>query len=505
MRWALDLPPGLIGDDTSHAEGNRWRSGSNVRFWRKRPEVVGGWESLIADLLGGVCRSILPWSGSDSQVNIAFGTHATLEVWIAGVLSDITPTGLAAGQIDGTGGAGYGTGAYGIGNYGELSTTEFFPRTWSLGAWGKQLVASPRGGTIYLWANNTASPAAALSNAPANVTYMLVAPQDQVFALGCNEEVSGTFNPLCIRHSSIRNNNQWNTATSTTAREYILPGGGRIIAGRVVGNYLLVWTDQALFLGTYIGDLAQPWRFDQVDRNCGLIGPGAVAVLGQTAYWLSTDKQFRAYVLGGAPTIIPCPLRENVDTYLAASQSDKIVASTCAQYGEIRWDYPDSRDGFENSRYLSLCTVADTAGAWSQGLMPRTAYVDAGPSLYPCATTYEGNIFWQELGRSADGAALSWFLKSGDLSISDDQTMMIRGVWPDFKDQAGAINLTLYSRLKPQGDEVEWGPYSCAIGADRVDFRTSGRFYNVLFEGDSSPSGGRFGAPVFDIQPTGAR
>jgi hypothetical protein len=49
------------------------------------------------------------------------------------------------------------------------------------------------------------------------VTYALVAPMEggyQLFALGCNEEVSGNFNPLCIRHSSVRNNTEWNTATS---------------------------------------------------------------------------------------------------------------------------------------------------------------------------------------------------------------------------------------------------------------------------------------------------
>lgn len=505
MRFALDLPPGLIGDDTSLATTNRWKDASNMRFWLGRPQTVAGWESLTTELLGGVCRSILAWSGADAQLSMLFGTHATLQVWVGGELADITPVGLAAGQIDGTGGTGYGTGGYGVGGYGEPSATEYFPRTWSLAAWGDDAMASPRGGTIYQWENSLVVKAQALSNAPANVTYMLVAPQEQVFAFGCNEEVSGTFNPVCIRHSSIRDANEWNTDINTTAREYVLPGGGRIVAARVIGDNIACWTENALFIGSYVGALAQPWRFDRVATECGLIGPNAVAILGQTAYWLSSDRQFRGYSLGGSPIPIPCPLRSNIDTYLSPSQGDKIVASSCAQYGEIRFDYPDARDGYENSRHLSLCTAGDDAGAWSKGIMPRTAYVDAGPSAYPCGVTYEGNVYWQERGTSADGAPYAWFIESGDLVPSKDSTALVRALWPDFFSQIGGVMLTLFARFKPQQTEVEYGPYALAPNQERRDLRVSGRFFRVRFDGDSSPTSCRLGTPIFDLTPTGTR
>ena len=45
---------------------------------------------------------------------------------------------------------------------------------------------------------------------------------------------------------------QWSTSASgSTAREYILTGGGRIVAGRMCGPYMLVWTGDALFLGAF--------------------------------------------------------------------------------------------------------------------------------------------------------------------------------------------------------------------------------------------------------------
>ncbi|MEQ8736694.1 MAG: hypothetical protein RIC29_17360 [Rhodospirillaceae bacterium] len=61
---------------------------------------------------------------------------------------------LAPGLIDGTGGAGYGTGAYGVGDYGIVSDIDYFLRSWSMSNWGQNLIANPRGGAIYEWAPN---------------------------------------------------------------------------------------------------------------------------------------------------------------------------------------------------------------------------------------------------------------------------------------------------------------------------------------------------------------
>lgn len=177
MKIPFELPPGLNGDDTTFAGSGRWADGSNVRFRLGRPEVIGGWERLTADPLIGVCRAVFPWSDNAGVLNIGFGTHSKLQLWRGGALFDITPSsGFAPGAIDGAGSAGYGTGGYGVGGYGLPSVSDYFPMTWSFGAWGQQLLASPRNQTIFAWSNDTAQPAQALANAPANVTHMLVAP-----------------------------------------------------------------------------------------------------------------------------------------------------------------------------------------------------------------------------------------------------------------------------------------------------------------------------------------
>lgn len=436
---------------------------------------------------------------------ITHGSNAGSTATGGGSAVKIAPqVAFADGTVDGTGQSGYGTGAFGIGGYGSPSTEEYFPRTYSLAAWGENLLANPRGGAIHAWTNDTGVVATPLLNSPRQVTFMLVAPQDQVFALGCNEEASGVFNPLCIRHSSVRNNTEWSTGSGTTAREYILPGGGRIVGGRVVGPYILVWTNASLFLGQYVGSLEQPWRFDRVGQNCGLIGPNAsVVAQGATAYWISPDRQFYSYTPGGVVTAVPCPIREAFAENLAASQADKIVASTIGKFSEVRWDYPDARDGTENSRYVALCLAENNS--WYRGVMARTAMVDAGPSTDPCGVDVDGNIYWHERGNTANGGVLDYYVETADQQIDENSSMMVRGIWPDFERQEGAVSVTLSGRFTPQGTAVTEGPYAMAVGAEKQDVRSTGRYFNVKFEGSSAPAFARVGRVVFDVTSAGIR
>lgn len=675
MRVPFDPPPGVFTNDTTFAKAGRWSDCDNMRFVDGKAQARGGWESVVATLLSGVCRSVFSWTDNLGTPTLAFGTHATLELYQGGGLYDITPTlsmppktltapytvvdasttvtinhpshglttadtvvisggdyvgrilptgteavtvvdddtytivhgsaadtavtlannpfttttssvvvtvadtahkiadgtlvtfsgatavggitpngtfaitvvnansytfnftsaatsgatgggaavvatvpttgggsvtitpqnAFAAGQIDGTGTVGWSTGAYGVGAYGSPSTTEYYPRTWSFGAWGQQLVGSYRGGTIYAWANDTGVVAAPISNAPRQVTHMLVASQDQVFALGCNEELSGVFNPLTIRHCSVRDYSEWTTGNTTTAREYTLPGGGNIICGTTIGDNLLIWTTHSLFLGTYVGQFNQVWRFDRIGRNCGIIGRGAATVISQTAYWISPDRQFWAYSLGGVPTPIDCPLRAEFAEYLAAAQSDKIVASTVSEYSEVRWDYPDSRDGYENSRYLVLKVSGTDAGAWSKGVQARTAMVDAGPSPYPCGVTYEGSVYWHERGQSADGSAMSWFIETCDLYLSEERTATLLEIYPDFKGQVGGVTITDTYRFEAQGDEYSQAVSTISTGDVKADIRATGRLHKLRFEGSSAPASVRFGKIMLEAKAGGKR
>lgn len=523
-RVPVDIPPGVVVDDTTFSVGqSAWGDMNNVRFWRGQPQVIGGWQRLVTTPLTGVCRSIFPWTDNSGALNIAFGTNSNLELWLGGALYDITPaSGFTPGNVDGTGGSGYGTGTYGTGLYGEPSSGSFFPLTWSLAPYGENLMACPRGQTIFQWTNATGTPAAAVANAPANVTYMLVANTRQVMAFGCNDASTGVFNPRLIRFSDIEDPTDWTSTVTNNAGDFVLPGSGQIVSAALVGNYIFVWTDNGLYQGGFDPTLdaagqANGWLFEQIGENCGLIGPNAAVVLAsQVAYWFGSNGQFHACTLGGVPQIIPCPLQEDVFTNVSPSQNAKIMASSCAEFGEVRFDYPDARDGVENSRYIVYSTGGNLSVAagyqtintiWSKGQMVRTAYVDAGPSSYPIGTDFTGDIYYHETGQSADGSAFDAFIESADFYLGNaDNLFTVRTVWPDVHAQVGALSFSIKMRIYPQDPRLRIkGPFSLAPGQSKKDFMATGRIARLRYESMSAPTFWRLGKPVYDAVQGGLR
>lgn len=503
MKFPVVLPPGLVSDDTTFlAEGGVYDC-SGARCWEGAWQQMGGFESVTFSLLGGVCRSVFQWTDNDGLTNIALGRHNGLSVWVGGGLYTITPAAFVTGNIDGSAGAGYGTGTYGSGPYGEPTTNPVFPMTWSLSAYGENLIACARGQKIWQWLNNTAAIAVPVTNAPAVNNYALVVPQRQLISFGCTD-IGGTYDPLCIRGSDIENITNWTPTTANNAFEYVLDNGSYIVTARVVANYLFVWTDTALYLGTFIGAPDETWRFERQGLHCGAVGVGAPVITGQTAVWPSADGQFWSSGIGGAPTPIPCPIQKAFADNLAPGQNDKIVGTTISKYRELRWFYADNRDGYEISRAVAV----NDKGEWSRDAsQPRTAFCDANPSADPIGVTYAGNLYWQERGQTADGGQLSGFLETADFYLGDGEDLVqINGCWPDFKDQQGTISRTVYTRLYPQDTSVRTrGPYALAPNRSKRDFRATGRVARIRDEWASSPSEGRWGKQTFDLELAGQR
>lgn len=506
LRVPADFVPGIFSDDTSFSFPAVWRSGSNVRPYMGRMQTIGGWSLAFSTALTGVCRSARAWVDNDSYENIAFGTHSALMVYKGGELFDITPSGLAAGAIDGAGGPGYGAGDYGEGDYGESVLTGWYARTWSMDNYGQSLIANARGETIHVWDNDTGTPATAVTNAPANVNSILVTPQRILMALGCNEEISGDLNPMCIRWSDSEDITDWTTAADNLAGEYILEGGGRIVGSRKVGEIGAIWTDSALHVWQYNGDPNQVFRFDLVADNCGLAGPNAVTVFNQTAFWVTPDLQIYAWTPGSPPAPMKCPLRRDFAANMVTTQLEKIVATPVSEFSEVWFFYPDARDGVENSRYIAVSTVADqrVGFPWFEGQLARTAALDSGPTRWPMFIAYDGYAYWHENGNSANGGTLDWSISSSDMYLDQaERRVLVRGVWPDFLDQTGAISLTVSVRSYPQATATDKGPYMLETGRSKKDFFADGRIATLTFSGSSAPAFMRLGKPSFDVVPTG--
>lgn len=485
MKVPVTFGPGIAPDNAPSLDP-RPRDVSNCRYHNGQWQPIGGWESFLSgQALSGVCRNVFAWTDNTGSagLTVAFGTHSNLYAWSGGQLGDITPAGLAAGLRDGAGGNGYGTGAFGVGNFGVASVGDYFPRTWSLAKFGQELIASPRGGGIYRWSNVLGTPAAIIANAPAQCALVGVSVQRQVLAFGCNRESDNVYTPLHIRGSDISDPTTWATSSANSCFSVTLEGGegGRIVGFRFMAYGLLVWTDEGLFLGQWRGDPGQIWRFDRIGEKCGLAGPNAHAALGQVVGWVGADLQFWRYELGGEPTPVPSTVQRDFAENLAPAQWDKITCSTVSEFGEIRIDYPDARDGLECSRWIGVNFGGDGSPKWYRGLQARSAFCDKQPALAPIGVTPAGVVYYHERGHSADGGAWSGFIESGEVSLDtlgdpSGRLMEVCGVWPELLGQIGAVQLSAVARKYQQATtERTRGPYALAPGQSKKDFRVQGR------------------------------
>lgn len=480
----LDIPPGLNSDDTTFSAKGRWADGNNVRFWNGKPQVIG-YMIAGAQALGANLSAIHAWSYNNTTY-LAYGTGGNL--YYGAFLNepvDISPV--------------------------SLGTVE----SWSLDNFGDRLLACKQGGKLYLKDLTSGGLGATeITEAPDQITYMLVTPERQVLAFGCNEEVSGTFNGLCIRGSDIEDYTSWTTSPTNNAFEHILEGIGQIVAARLVGQYVAVWTTNSLYMGQFIGDPSQTYRFDKVSDNCGLVGPHAVACYNGVAYWVGHDLRVYQWSPGARPEVLPCPISRDFINNCSIGQKPRICVGTVSKFSELWICYGDTRDtnGYsENTRYIAVSLLD---GTWFRGQMGRTAILDSGlvhasftghPSALFMADA-AGNICVHESSFEFPFTSRTWHIQTADQFLDGNRKrMMVRSVEPDFEDQSDVVSLTLYVRDGPQSAALTKGPFALVTTTTRKGIRTSGRIVAAKFSGSGAASYMRLGSPVFDIVPLGER
>lgn len=499
--FELAPPPGIFSDDTTFGAKGSWADGSNIRFRGGRPETIG----RIVRILGS---GAFPTAASPRAL-FAF-ISATLSsvpfIVVGGDAALFTSAGSASSIGNDISPVGLGSGI----SY------------WAFDSWGDTLMAAPKAGSLYT--STGASVAAVVTQAPAAMNHMIVTAQRQVLALGCNEEISTTFNPMCVRWCDLENYTNWTSTNTNNAGEYILEGEGKIVAGRRIGAYVAIWTNAALHLAQFIGDPSQTYRFDLVSGGCGLIGPGGVTVENGIAYWMSPEHRFYRWSPGALPEQIPCPISRDLQENIAAGASradQRTIATRNTAFGEIWWFYPDTRDVATGGyRYVAYSTLD---GTWFRGGLDRRAAYHGDFLFNPTASgsvrawrpfiSIDGNgaLYSHEVeafGGTGDGVASpDYFIQSADQYVNSGRTrVMIQGVKPDFEQQATDVALTLYMRDRPQSTAVTKGPYTLTAASNKKDFRASGMLMSVKIS-TTSVSGAQFriGKPTFDCVTMGER
>jgi hypothetical protein len=513
--------PGVIKDDSKLATEGGWTDSDKIRFVGGKPQVIGGWEELSAtvnaavpydanvfdsgtfdsafvqtdEIYPGQVSAAHAWADNDGATYLAWGTGAGLFVMHTGVVYDITPVGFT--PETGTDSLSYGVGPYGVGPYnGGVRVI------WSLDNWGENLLACPRGGSLYEWAPTSAK-ALLIATAPTPISSFFVSPERIVVLLGTQEFLGSIFNPMLVRWSAQGDNTQWIPSPINLAGEFPLSFGSKLVSGLATRGLNMVWSDSATYTMQFTGSLSSVFVLRPVGFGCGLIGPHAKTASDSAIWWASRDNFW--LFNGQSVSLLPCTIRQDVFDHLYPGNEEKLHATWNTGYGEAWFFYPDTRDGTgECSRYA----MVNSQGQWAPGILARTAWIKA--SVFPFPIAFSANkVYYQEVPNAGNaGGLLDAFIESGFIDVGDGDTLYtIKRIIPDFNNQGPDISISLKTKLWPNETESTHGPYLSTPTTNKVDIRIKAR--EIAFRLDSSGASlnsfWELGAIGFDSQQSGEK
>jgi len=490
----IEAPPGIYAETTDVDARGRWVDGSNVRFWKGRPQRFGGSATLLDSAnTSSPIRGLRVFNRNSGEPVIAFGSADGLYVYNS-IEYDITPAGMATGPVDAVNPSGYGEGLYGTGFYGGatlLAVSATPPRTWSIENYGEDIVACASDEqTIYYWDSSggyTSNPATALTNAP-TAKGVLVTDSRHIMAFAAGGDA------LRIEWCDRDNNTTWTPTANNSAGGVNLELGTRIMGWCRTGQGVLVVTDLAAYVLRYVGG-SFVFSRTLVGTNCGAVGPLAVVAKDSGAMWMGANA---FYTYNGRVDRVPCDVHSDVFGNFNTYQGGKTCGGTNTLFGEWVWFYPSA-----SSTEIDRCVIYSPQNGWSKGTLARTSWWDVSQlsPQYPIAADATGILYQQDVPNLED--SLSWSLNLAYRHAGEGSAhVFARKFLPDFKNQFGDVSLTVKTRDEPEGTERTKGPYTITTDTSEVSIRARGRF--VTFE-MSGTGEFRQGAPRILATAKGSR
>lgn len=398
---------------------------------------------------------------------------------------------------------GWGVGPWGYETWGKARTGSTYTielRTWSLDNWGEDLVASPRGGMIYVWDQSAGlgTRAELIAEAPVTNLRVIVSPENrQMIALGSHNGASA--DPLRIAWTDNEDYTEWTAASGNTAGGKRLDSGSEIVTGIPTRVGILIFTDTSVHIMQPTGG-ENVYSFRQVGSGISLAGPSAVADANGIVYFMGATN---FYVYDGSLRVLPCPVWTRVYDNFNLAKAFSAFCSHNKNFNEVWWFYPSSGSAV-NDRYVVYNYVEN---AWCFGVMDRASFHDFSPFVkLPYGFDSSGDFFTHEDGEDDDEVAMTSFIESGDLEIQDgDSLFHVSKLIPDFDRLTGNISVTMKGRKYPQGPQTTKGPYNANNSTAQMGVRTRARQLALRITQSGIGQSFRMGAWKARIHPDGER
>ena len=490
----LAIPPGVFRSGNEYQAKGRWYDTNLVRWYDR--SVLGpilGWVTKSTSTVTGKPRAIVTWRDNSGSRWAAIGTQSNLYAMDdAGTIKDIAPSSFASGRADATTLLGYGAGKYGFWAYGtpRPDTGNVLPATvWDLDIFGQYLVGcSHDDGKIYEWQLDFATPAkaAVITNAPTTCYGIVVAPQRFLIALGAGG------NPRKLQWSDQGDETTWAPLATNQAGSLEVPAG-KLIAGRAVGDQVLLLSDIEAHVCDYVG---LPFVFNRrkVGDKCGAISKRCIVASGPMAAWWSTSG---FWLYDGVCRPLPCEVWDDLLRNLTVAQQSKITGFHNAKNSEFWWFYP-ANGATEISNYVFWSYKYDY---WNIGAMTRLAACEPGIFVTPFMCGDDGYVYDHENGYSYGGATP--YARSGPVELAQgDRVMQVVGFIPDEK-TVGDVTVSFQTRSYPDASASSVSAVTLD-GSGKADVRFSARQVELVVTGARSTNW-RWGEPRLAIQAGGRR
>ena len=269
----------------------------------------------------------------------------------------------------------------------ETSSLVLEASSWIFDLWGENLVGmSTSDGKLYQWSPSATNPtsvkAAVISGAPTNNYAMLVSKERHMFALGA----SG--NNRQIKWSDAEVITTWGATATNQAGGFFIDTSGQIMAGKTVGDRILIWTTTDLHAIDWVGP---PYVYGRkkIGDACGAISNRSMIAVGDRAFWMSQGGFFQYQ---GSVQPLECDVSDYVFGSMNRVQDSKIYASFNQEFFEVTWWYA-SADSDEILKYVMYNYKENW---WAIGELCRTAWVDSGVFDDPIAISDDNKIYVHE-------------------------------------------------------------------------------------------------------------
>lgn len=386
--------------------------------------------------------------------------------------------GIAAGNIDQGAASGIGCGIIGkgiIGIGGPPVSAQSFPRIWSFGNFGNQVVMCPGdyvagdGQKIYIWDGNTAIAPTVLTNAPTDCNWVSVVNNSVVALCGTRTDICQLGNATVwsgLSFYSVTQQKEW-----------------KLIACHNRGEKdAVIFTPSSAYLLEYVGgqDL---WDISELYLDDGLLSPYSASLIGTTMRW----RGYRgSYTYDGSPPKKDYNAQNEqwIINNTNYSKSWKSFAFTDSQNGQWYHYFPtgtDSEPGDYAIYNSNSGNLHVTLGRMTRTAAQRPGFINSQFAMINASSASTAGTIYRHFINGP--VTFSWSATTALFYVDiGEYRFLIDKFLPD-STQDGAFNIQMISQPYPQGMQTISSVYPISATTAIQSVKAGGRVFGIIFSG----------------------